>query len=471
MKLFRRHSESSLFFVSLLVGIVFALSLLLFPDLSVPARAQSGTITFGSVGNVGDSSNARAVLNSIKSANLNFFLHVGDFTADTTPGATDYPSFVRSILGEDYAYEIVAGDWDAANINKYTAGLPDKMLNTKGSYGKSYYFDYPAQGPVARIFMIAPNDFPTDFRWLSDMIDGARDTSIPWVVVGMNKNCISMGEKTCEIDPKIWDLLFIKKVDLILQAHDQNYQRSKGLSCAKPGATDQSCIKTPGPAYQKGNTVVVINGTGGNGFYALNPSDPEAGYFAASNNTSYGFTKVTITATQLSGMYVAAAGNFADSFTISGPGVDVPGGTPALTPAAGNPPTDPGTPGNPTNPGTTGTPGTPVNPGDPGTNPPITLQPTYACLGGNPCVSPDPTGIGNPTNPSDPNDPANPGVSQSPNTGDPNNPGISGGPNQNNLGGGNNNGNNPGKGNGKISQLFLLLLLMILEFLRMLMGR
>lgn len=454
------------FFLTVLSGVLFALSLLLFPDMSVPVNAQTGSVTFGSVGNVGDSSNARLVLNSIKNANMNFFLHVGDFTSDTTPGATDFSSFVRSIVGEDYPYQIVAGDWDAVNVNKYITGLPNKMQNIKGSYAKNYYFDYPAQGPVVRVFMIAPNDFPTDFRWLSDMIDGARDTSIPWVVVGMNKNCISMGEKTCEIDPKIWDLLFIKKVDLVLQAHDQNYQRSKGLSCAKPGTVDQSCIASQGPQYAKGNTVVVINGTGGNGFYAINQSDPEAGYFAVTNNTSYGFTKISISATQLSGMYMAAAGNFTDSFSITGPGVNVPGGTPALTPGSDTPPVDPGT---------QVTPGAGVNPGDPGTNPPTTIEPTFACLGGNPCVSPDPTESSDPTNPGnpdDPTDPNDPGVSQIPGDGNPLDPAVSSSPDAGNPeSGNNNNGANPNKGNGKVSQLFLFLILIILEFLRMLIGR
>ncbi len=465
MKKIKEKLQLNTFFLTVVSGLAFALLLVMFPDVSMAANVPSGTVTFGSVGNVGDSSNARAVLNSIKNANLNFFLHVGDFTPDTSPGATDYSSFVRSILGEDYAYEIVAGDWDATNINKYITGLPNKMQNIKGSYAKSYYFDYPAQGPVARIIMIAPNDFPTDFRWLSDMIDGARDTSIPWVVVGMNKNCISMGEKTCEIDPKIWDLLFIKKVDLILQAHDQNYQRTKGLSCARPGTVDQSCIAGLGPSYQKGNTVVVINGTGGNGFYAINPSDPEAGYFAATNSNSYGFTKITVSRTQLSGMYVAAAGRFSDTFTITGPGVNIPGGTPALTPGAGLPPTTPGMTAAPDNPNI------PVNPEDPGTNRPVTLQPTYACLGGTPCVSPDPTSGDTPTNPEDPNAPVNPEMSRIPNSQNPDNPSLTSSPDRPNPENGNNNGNNSGKKGGKISQFFLLLLLILLEFFRALVGR
>ena len=70
----------------------------------------------------------------------------------------------------------------------------------------------------------------THYNWVSNTIDSARATGIKWVIVGMHKNCISMGRMTCQIGPDIFNLLVSKKVDLILQGHDHNYQRSKQLA-------------------------------------------------------------------------------------------------------------------------------------------------------------------------------------------------------------------------------------------------
>src|SRR5437879_1301405 len=60
-------------------------------------------------------------------------------------------------------------------------------------------------------------------------IDGARARSIPWVIVGMHEHCLGVGH-ACEIGPDLVNLLTAKKVDLILQAHDHDYQRGKQLA-------------------------------------------------------------------------------------------------------------------------------------------------------------------------------------------------------------------------------------------------
>lgn len=331
-----------------LTVVLFGLSFIWVYGMPFASNAQNtATISFGSVGDSGGSSNAQAVFSGVKNANLNFFLHVGDFSYDEQGGPEGWPGWVRSIVGEDFPFEIVSGNHDDCCINSYTAGLPNKMGNLQGSYGKNYYFDYPASSPFARFIMISPALFDPDEQWLISAIDGARTGNIPWVIVGMHVNCITTGQKSCELGSSLMDLLLEKKVDVILQGHDHNYQRSKQLSCAVTNTTQQSCIVGQGPNYTKGGgSVIVINGAGGNGFYGVDQGDPEAGYFAALNSDTYGFTKFTLTNTQLSAQFVrAAGGNFSDSFTIAGTANPVPTGTE-----------------------------------------PTAIVPTYQCLGGVPCV-------------------------------------------------------------------------------------
>src|SRR3989442_16033047 len=87
------------------------------------------------------------------------------------------------------------------------------------------------------------------------------------------------------------NLVFQKKVDLVLQAHDHNYQRSKQLTCALVEKFSSSCVANDGSSgiYSKGRgTVFVIAGTIGQVFYSINFSNPHTAYLVSplSNNSS-----------------------------------------------------------------------------------------------------------------------------------------------------------------------------------------
>ncbi len=73
-----------------------------------------------------------------------------------------------------------------------------------GVPGYRYYFDYPASNPLVRFLMIAPGVYGSaspyntytvngeGYNWVSDTIDAARALSIPWIVVAMHKNYITV---------------------------------------------------------------------------------------------------------------------------------------------------------------------------------------------------------------------------------------------------------------------------------------
>ena len=115
-------------------------------------------------------------------------------------------------------------------------------MGSTGTYGKEYFFDHPAAAPLLRTIMISPSITMPDgttydyspgtanHQWLVDAIDGARAAGIRWVAVGMARNCISAGEKGCEIGLDLFNMLVDKRVDLILQGHEHGYARSRQLS-------------------------------------------------------------------------------------------------------------------------------------------------------------------------------------------------------------------------------------------------
>src|SRR5260370_21098028 len=167
----------------------------------------------------------------------------------------------------------------------------------------------------------------THYEWLSNVVDGARAAGITWVVVAMHKPCISAGlYPDCIVGPSLMNLLIQKRVDLVLQAHDHNYQRSKQLTCAFVQQYSSSCVADDGSSgtYSKGRgTIFVISGTFGQEFYPINFTSPNALYFAslASNNTrgmGHGFVEYTITADELKAQ-TDFSGSFSDSFRIVKP--------------------------------------------------------------------------------------------------------------------------------------------------------
>ena len=350
-----------------------------------PAPAD-GSFIFTAGGDMGCSPEAAGTLEGIHASGADFSLHFGDMAYDqaAAPYEATWCGFVHARLADTFPYEIVTGGHDLdegstkgaqyeGSIDRYVQCMPDRLGATSvggAGYGKEYFFDHPAGHPLARFIMISPSitmpdgttyDYtanpPSDhYRWLVDAIDGARAAGIRWVIVGMARDCITAGEKHCEIGTDVFNLLVDKKVDLILQGHEHGYERSKQLA-GGPGCPAIP-LGTPAPAaciaddgsdggYSKGaGPVVVIAGTLGIEQRPMYPQDPEApdfvtlmggscqqGVFSAADGAALprdgapcsparatGFVKYTVSAQQISAEFVAGtARRFTDAFTISDP--------------------------------------------------------------------------------------------------------------------------------------------------------
>ena len=115
--------------------------------------------------------------------------------------------------------------------------LPNRLPGLVGTYGRQWYVDRPATNPLVRVVMISP---ALDFgrgevvvrRGAHPTTPGcgrrsrARAAGIPWVVVGMHKPCLSVGNYECDPGADVVDLLLDTGVDLVLTGHEHLYQRS-----------------------------------------------------------------------------------------------------------------------------------------------------------------------------------------------------------------------------------------------------
>ncbi len=294
------------------------------------ASAATTSFTFTAAGDHGWNSNTDASLAVLQSSGANFHIGLGDlgYTSDEQGWCNYFKNSFNNI-------EFIVGNHDTeesgpGNLDAYKSACPFTLpASLTGNYGAEYYFDYPASTPLTRFILIAPGiggavnyDYgqgTSHYNWVKNTIDDAHTKGMPWIVVGTHKGCIYPGDKSsCDWETNLWDLMFQEKVDLVLYGHAHIFGRSKQLACAPPGTFQASCVALDGPAFIKGlGTIVVLDGTFGDGNRNIDPGDPEAPYFASLMDSDYGFMKYTVSSTGISANFVSSTGSFTDQFSIT----------------------------------------------------------------------------------------------------------------------------------------------------------
>ncbi|MCA9372716.1 metallophosphoesterase [Candidatus Woesebacteria bacterium] len=337
-------------------------------------------------------------LDAIADLHPDFSLALGDMNYEYVGSEQRWCNTIMNHLGVEYPFEILMGNHEDERkqngyIGNFVQYCPDQ-LSSVGRYGAEYYFDYPQSNPLVRVIMIGANNSwdydgdgvvsewekfnytknnPSDlqhYNWLSDKIDAARAEQIPWVVVGMHKNCLTVGQKGCEIGTDLLNLLVEKRVDLIAQGHDHTYQRSKQLTNSIPSCDsiqaysyNPNCVSNTGydGAYLKGagSVLSIVGNFGGHEFYDVSRGDAEAGYFVTAmggngwfnfaqgnsfhQDNSRGFAVVTVTKNTLTSRFVKTsnpASAFEDSYTITTQASPTPTPSPTLVPTISPTPTE-----------------------------------------------------------------------------------------------------------------------------------
>lgn len=358
--------------LAFLVAVLVASTLLVFVHRSQPTRADFG-FSFTVAGDYDQTTATTKTLQKISQLyttnQISFHLGLGDFSYAPKPTAAQaaaWSAYAKSNLAANFPFEIVAGRHDTSQMSTYETNLPPNNIPTSTNcstcaYGQQYYFDYPLNTtPPARFILLSPNQkIPgytynynkggADYQWVSNTIDAAHSARIPWVIVGMHQYCFVIGPSSCP-NPQLLNLLLSKHVDVILQAQQHNYQRSKQLALTSSNCTAQCCPTLNAKSYnatcvanaadtltQGAGSVIVLTGTAGaTPQLAVNTSDPKTGYFKQwmdPNNVTWGLSQFTISTTQLTEHFVGTSGGtFIDSFTITnGASSPIPTPTPTST--------------------------------------------------------------------------------------------------------------------------------------------
>ena len=306
--------------------------------------ATPGTVHFTASGDIGTRAESAAVLSQVGSLDPDLHLALGDLSYGATGAEQAWCDFATSRVGAGFPFELISGNHESnglnGNINDFSACLPNQLPGLVGTYGRQYYVDVPQDAPLVRFIAISPGlTYPDGFwnysagtpryQWTAAAIDGARAAEIPWVVVGMHKPCLSVGQYPCDPGADLVNLLAQKRVDLVLNGHEHLYQRTKqlatggGCPALTIGGYNPACVAdADGDLARGAGTVFATVGTGGVALRDISTTDAEAGYFAATSglnqNPTWGNLDVTATDSALTARFVrAAGGTFTDAFTIT----------------------------------------------------------------------------------------------------------------------------------------------------------
>jgi len=308
--------------------------------------ASSVSFQFAEAGDWDSNSHTTANWQSISTSGVNFTLALGDFLYNLPTTQQQQQSWCNSFKASTPGgnVEILIGNHETfednmtsggGSINKFILYCPFTLGSYTGTYGFQYYFDYPAVAPLARFIMIDPavwlgnttgtrvmygNGSPGQ-QWVAAQINNARAIGIPWIIVATHKDCFSAGVESCETGDHFTNFLMNMGVDLVLQGHDHDYQRSKQLTCETAETYMPLCVTNNGSTglYQRGaGTVFLITGTGGGLLDHINVTDGDYGYFASLNATTYGYAKISVSANSLQGQFIpTSGGSFKDAWAIS----------------------------------------------------------------------------------------------------------------------------------------------------------
>ena len=265
-------------------------------------------------GDWGCSSNTEKTVNNAKSMNPQLLLALGDYSYEKTSTCwLDLIKPVDSITKINFGNHEGEGD---SLINSY--------LNHFGLPKQYYSFDI---NNVHVLTMATEEKFSTDSEQynfvVNDLRKAANNPDINWIIVSMHYPFYSSPntckEADCAGNEESRDLfhpLFDKYgVDLVLQGHVHNYQRSFPLKFNQESSSKPLVTSNSRTDYENPNGVIfAIVGTGGVNIHGLSDLAP---FMAYQQDSKFGILDMHISDDKLDAKFVSNNGATLDHFSIS----------------------------------------------------------------------------------------------------------------------------------------------------------
>ena len=275
--------------------------------------AASGTHIVAA-GDWGCSKNTEETIKLAKSMNPQLLLALGDYSYEKT--ATCWMNLIKPV---DSITKINIGNHEDES---------DGLLNTYLShFGLSKQFYSNDIKNVHVLTMSTEEKFETDSEQYSfvvnDLRNAANNPDIKWIIVSMHYPFYASPNTCKESDcagnedyRDIYHPLFDKYgVDLVLQGHVHNYQRSYPLNFNQESSSKPLITSTSKANYENPNGVIfAIVGTGGVNFHGLSGS---ASFMAYQQDSKFGILDMHFSDNKLDAKFVTNDGAPLDHFSIS----------------------------------------------------------------------------------------------------------------------------------------------------------
>jgi hypothetical protein len=258
---------------------------------------------------------AAKAVNVAKSLKPQLVLGLGDYSSTETESC-----WVNLSKPVDSITRIAIGNHD----DEYN-GLAYAYLNHYGLSKPFYSFDIKN---VHVLTMATEEDFKAGTEQynfvVNDLRNSAHDPNIKWIIVTMHHPIYSSPNECslsdCQGDEELSQLyhpLFDKYgVDIVLQAHTRNYQRSFPLEFNQESPSNPIVTSTSKGEYKNPNgAIFAIVGTGGGELkHDLEGTSP---FMAFQQDTKFGILDMLFSDNNLDAKFVANDGSTMDHFSLS----------------------------------------------------------------------------------------------------------------------------------------------------------
>ena len=286
-----------------------------YPYSSYPSSAAVtlGDFNFAAAGDWGCTSNTINTVQNIIDLDPEFVLALGDLSYDSS--AKCWLEIISPIANKTM---ITIGNHDTDStikLKEYT-----DFFGLKGQY---YSFNYQNVHFIVMSTELPYEDGSEQYNFVNnDLSKVSLNPDIDWIVVDYHSLAytspanIGKGNSAEKELRDIYHPLFVKyNVDLVLQAHNHNYQRSYPIIYNNANSENPIITDTKNNNYYdpKGMIFGTV-GTGGESLYPLTGQAP----YVATQYVGFGFLNIDVIndGTTLSGKFFANDGTIKDQFTI-----------------------------------------------------------------------------------------------------------------------------------------------------------
>src|SRR6476619_2549397 len=262
-------------------------------------------------GDWGCSSNTEKTVNNVKSKNPQLLLALGDYSYEKT--STCWLDLIKPV---DSITKINLG-------NHEDHGLVDSYLSHFGLSNPFYSYNI---NNVHVLTMATEEKFDTNSEQynfvVNDLRNAANNPDIKWIIVTMHSPFYSSPNTFKEFDCgrdeacQIYHPLFDKYgVDLVLQGHVHNYERSFPLKFNQATPSNPIVTSTTKTDYENPDgEIFAIVGTGGVNLHGLSDSDL---FIASQQDSNFGILDIHLSDNKLDAKFVTNDGVIDDHFSIS----------------------------------------------------------------------------------------------------------------------------------------------------------